>query len=76
MIFGYPGYLLLRGYFERSFVSIVNSVVVRLVYGSLLWGVLPLQRGVSWEGHLFGFAGGAASARAFTPRRTAPELAL
>ncbi|MBW4519492.1 MAG: rhomboid family intramembrane serine protease [Scytolyngbya sp. HA4215-MV1] len=63
IIFGYFGFLLLRGYFERSFRSILLSLVVGLFYGGLIWGVLPQQNGISWEGHLFGFIGGVLAAR-------------
>ena len=63
LIFGYLGFLLLRGYFQRNFPSIALSIVVFILYGSLVWGVLPSQPGVSWEGHLFGFIGGAIAAR-------------
>lgn len=63
VIFGYLGFLLLRGYFERSFAAIFLSVVVAFFYGSLVWGVLPGQPGISWEGHLFGFIGGILAAR-------------
>lgn len=69
LIFGYLGYLLLRGWFERSFTSILIAIVVAVVYGGALWGVLPGQRGVSWEGHLFGFLAGALSARLLAPRK-------
>lgn len=62
VIFGYLGFLLLRGYFERSFVSMVFSVLVAVLYGGLIWGVLPSQSGISWEGHLFGFVGGGVAA--------------
>lgn len=58
VIFGYLGCLLLRGFFERSLVSILVSVGVGAVYGGLLLGVLPSQPGISWQSHLFGFMGG------------------
>lgn len=29
-----------------------------LFYSSLVWGVLPLSEGVSWQAHLFGAVGG------------------
>ena len=63
LIFGYLGFLLFRGYFQRNMPSIVLSIAVATIYGSLVWGVLPSQPGVSWEGHLFGFIGGAIAAR-------------
>lgn len=62
VIFGYLGFLLLRGYFERSVTSIVFSTVIVFLYGGLIWGVLPGVPGISWEGHLFGFIGGAIAA--------------
>ncbi|MBF2036407.1 MAG: rhomboid family intramembrane serine protease [Leptolyngbyaceae cyanobacterium T60_A2020_046] len=70
VIFGYFGFLLLRGYFERSAIAIAISLLVMGFYGSLLWGVLPNQPGVSWEGHLFGFVGGAIAARLLSQRPT------
>ena len=58
LIFGYLGYLLARGYFERSWGSILLAGLVAVLYGGVLWGVLPGQPGVSWEGHLFGLGAG------------------
>ena len=63
LIFGYLGFLLLRGYFQRNIPSIILSLVVGFLYGGLIWGVLPMQPGISWQGHLFGFLGGALSAK-------------
>lgn len=63
LVFGFLGFLLLRGYFERQFWSICLSVAVLVLYGGLLFGVLPVARGVSWEGHLCGFLGGVLAAK-------------
>ncbi|MFB8789535.1 MAG: rhomboid family intramembrane serine protease [Potamolinea sp.] len=62
VIFGYLGFLLARGYFERNFPSILLSIIVGIFYGGAIWGVLPIRQGVSWEGHLFGFIGGVIAA--------------
>lgn len=62
LVFGYLGYLLLRGYWERSVTAIVIAVTAGVLYGSALWGVLPTRQGISWEGHLFGLAGGGVAA--------------
>ena len=68
LVFGYLGYLLARGYFERSAGAILLALGVLLLYGTALWGVLPLTPGVSWQAHLFGFLAGVLSAR-WTARR-------
>jgi len=71
VIFGYFGFLLLRGYFERSLVAILFSVLVFFLYGSILWGVLPNMDGepISWEGHLCGFVGGIVAAKVMAKPR-------
>lgn len=61
LVFGYFGYLLARGWHERSATSIVVALAVVALYGGLLWGVLP-SRGVSFEGHLFGLLAGVGAA--------------
>ncbi|MEY3305753.1 MAG: rhomboid family intramembrane serine protease [Pseudanabaena sp.] len=71
VIFGYFGYLLFRGYFERSFVAIAISIAIAIGYGGMIWGVLPTRSYISWEGHLFGFIGGILAAKLLAPRKTA-----
>ena len=64
IIFGYFGFLLSQSYFERDLLSAAVAVVVALLYGPLIWGILPSRRrGISWQGHLFGFVGGILTAR-------------
>ena len=58
IIFGYLGYLLLRGYLVQSFQAIALAIAAGVLYGGMLWGILPLRRRSSWEGHLFGFLSG------------------
>ena len=62
LIFGYLGFLLARGLFDRSLFTLLITVVILVGYGGLLWGVLPSDSGVSWQGHLFGFLAGAVAA--------------
>lgn len=73
VIFGLLGYLLARGYYERSAGAIVLAVAALLFYGGMLWGVLPLQRGVSWQGHLFGFVGGVVAAYMMVGKRASTQ---
>ncbi len=59
---GWLVYLLVRGVFSRRVSQVLLGLVLLLLYGGLLWGVLPNQPGVSWQGHLFGALGGALAA--------------
>ena len=63
VVFGYLGFLLSLGYFERSIGAIAMSLLVGMLYGGMIWGVLPGQLGISWQGHLFGFLGGILAAQ-------------
>ena len=62
VVFGMLGYLMSTGLFERKIGSVILSVVVAVLWGSMLFGMSPFQSELSWEGHLFGFGAGIASA--------------
>jgi membrane associated rhomboid family serine protease len=62
VVFGLLGFLLLRGFAERSPGAITVSVMMLMMYGGTISGVLPGVPFVSWQAHLFGFLGGAAAA--------------
>jgi membrane associated rhomboid family serine protease len=71
LVFGYAGYLVARGYYTRNIVSILVALFVASSYGlSMLFGVLPLYPGLSWQSHIGGALGGILAARAGSARRT------
>ena len=63
LVFGYFGLLLGRAWFQRTPGALLIAAAVIALYGGLIWGVLPLQRLVSWDGHLAGLLAGVAVAR-------------
>lgn len=71
LVFGYFGYVLARGWYERKFLSMTISIGIALMFGSLLAGAIPglAGWGISWEGHLFGLIGGVLVARRFKALR-------
>lgn len=68
LVFGYLGFLMLAGWYARSATSILLSIAVTIVWGSLAFGVLPTQAGISWQAHLGGFIGGILAARHYRVR--------
>jgi membrane associated rhomboid family serine protease len=63
LVFGLFAFLLVRGFFNRSWWQILLSVVLFLAYGSILFGIIPNVAGyVSWQAHLGGAAGGVLAA--------------
>ena len=63
LVFGLFAFLLVRGFFNRSWWQILLSVVLFLTYGSILFGIIPNIAGyVSWQAHLGGAAGGVLAA--------------
>ncbi|WP_250214127.1 rhomboid family intramembrane serine protease [Acrocarpospora catenulata] len=69
LVFGYFGYVVARGLFDRRMLDIVLGVVVAGMYYSIIFGVLPGQAGISWQGHLFGLIGGVLAAWLLRRRR-------
>jgi membrane associated rhomboid family serine protease len=62
LIFGYFGYVLVRGFVERSLTDIVTGLVAGALYWTILAVALPGTPGVSWIGHVGGLAGGVLAA--------------
>jgi membrane associated rhomboid family serine protease len=58
VVFGYLGFLVSAGWFERRPSSIAIALLVVFLYSGVLWGILPGQAHLSWEAHLFGLAAG------------------
>lgn len=62
IVFGWMLFLLVRGVFTRSFRQLLVAVALLAYWGTMLFGVLPGDPGISWQGHLFGALGGVLAA--------------
>jgi len=72
VIFGYLGFLFMRGLVERSWWNIAVALLIGLLYGAQISGAFPGgDSEVSWQAHLFGLLGGLAAAILF--RRRGPK---
>jgi membrane associated rhomboid family serine protease len=54
VVYGMAAFLATNGIVRRNVRAIAIALVIVFYYGGLIWGVLPIKEGVSWEGHLLG----------------------
>ena len=66
--YGMMFFLLAVGILRRDRLSIAVSLIVFFLYGSMVWGIFPIQPGVSFESHLAGAVIGVALALALHRR--------
>jgi membrane associated rhomboid family serine protease len=65
IVYGFVSFLFFSGIFRRDNKSIAIALIVTFLYGGIVWGVLPGQKGISWESHLFGGIAGIITAFIF-----------
>ncbi|MEL6593979.1 MAG: rhomboid family intramembrane serine protease [Bacteroidota bacterium] len=68
MIFALAFFLFFSGILRKEIRTMALSMIVAFLYGGMIWGVLPGEEGISWEGHLFGALTGLILAIAFRKR--------
>ena len=54
LVYGLASFLIFYGIFKKDFRSLFISIIILILYGSLIYGILPLREGISWESHLLG----------------------
>ena len=58
IIYGLSSFLFISGIIKKNPRLAAVSCVIIFLYGSLIWGILPIKESISWEGHLSGFLAG------------------
>lgn len=69
VIFGYIGFLLSFAYFDRNLSSVLVLIITIMLvvftqrFGHTLWLIMPIRKGMAWDGHLIGLLTGILVAR-------------
>jgi membrane associated rhomboid family serine protease len=48
-------FVFFSGIIRKHYRLVALSLIIIFLYGSMIWYVLPIKDGMSWEGHLSGF---------------------
>lgn len=72
IVYSFASFLFFSGVIQRNVRLMAISLLVVFLYGSMIWGVLPIQPHISWESHLMGAIAGMVLAfyyRQYGPKR-------
>ena len=68
VVFGYLGYIMVRGFFDRHAIDLLIGAVMALCFAYQFSVLLP-QRGIGWQAHIGGLVGGILAGWVFRDRR-------
>ncbi|MCB1324850.1 MAG: rhomboid family intramembrane serine protease [Spirochaetales bacterium] len=78
LTYGMAAFIFFCGVLRRDPPAIALALIVTFLYGAMIWGLFPIERGVSWESHLFSALAGAIAAFAYRlllpPEPEAPDM--
>ena len=72
LVYGLVGYVFVAGLIRRDRRAVAASLLVAFMYGTLAWGVFPINPRISWETHLSAALIGVILAFAFRNRDLPP----
>ena len=68
VVFGYFGYLMVRGFFDRRLIDMLIGVIMALCFAYQFAVLLP-HAGIGWQDHIGGLLGGIVAGWVFRDRR-------
>ena len=74
VVFGYFGYIMVRGFFDRHPIDMLIGAVMALCFAYQFTVLLP-HAGIGWQAHIGGLVGGVAAGWIFRDRRAARAAA-
>lgn len=73
LIYVLVSFTFFKGVFAKHYRLIALSLMVVFLYGSMIWYTLPIEEGVSWEGHMSGLITGLLFAFIFRKQVAKPK---
>ena len=73
VIYGLAYFLFFGGVFSKNKRQIATSLIIAFSYGSMAWGIFPIEEKISWEGHLFGAVSGIIMAIYYRQKYFSPD---
>ncbi|WP_136480176.1 rhomboid family intramembrane serine protease [Cognatitamlana onchidii] len=73
LIYVLVSFTFFKGVFAKHYRLIALSLIVVFLYGSMIWYTLPIEEGISWEGHLSGLITGLVFACIFRKEIAEPQ---
>jgi membrane associated rhomboid family serine protease len=58
LIYSLAAFLVAISFYNFNIKSFLIALLIIVLYGGLVWGLLPVSVYISWEGHLFGAIAG------------------
>jgi membrane associated rhomboid family serine protease len=68
VVFGYFGYIMVRGFFDRHVIDMVIGAIMALCFAYQFTVLLP-QAGIGWQAHIGGLVGGVLAGWIFREKR-------
>lgn len=73
VVYGMASFLFFSGMIRRNPQLAMISMLIVFLYGSMIWGIFPLDPNISWEGHLYGGLTGLVLAVVFRKQGPQPK---
>lgn len=58
LVYSLGAFLFVSGIIRKNYQLSALTLLVTFIYGSMIWGILPLKVEISWESHLYGLITG------------------
>ena len=76
LVYGFAFFIFWSGIFRKNMQSIALSLFVVFIYGSIVWGLFPIDFRISFEGHIMGAITGTVCAFYFRKVDLPPKIIL